>query len=546
MKRKNIAKRFGIASLCLGVAVSAFSGIASLATNNVAIAEETTASVWEDFITASEGAEVDIQARNVYYGKNSSRGSIDCLRVSSSSAYEASFNRVFMGNTTLRFTFPEKYTDLGAAASFDWGTFTFRITDATDDSNFFDLVYQKTGSNGTTLLVTSNGHTVQSYNPYTANKTGYTTASFFYDKMNTVASANVAPSIGQTSAGSYDTREGRLVLQWSGDVLQVLANSCSNKGDTSDNYTGLVAKFDGSYNEALSSKGFSDGTSWGMPKMSFPNGYKITFFSDTGENDAIDVSFWAVVNGGKTYKFDGSTDDITETNHNKAYDVMEANAGKTLIGWKDADGALQTMATALASADITAYEPVFLGFDTIDGASIRIDTSEGGQSGIRFMSLFDPTDYESAADYIQSFGTLLARTNRLYRGNFNAYNYAKEIEANADDTTNKIYQIYQVVNTKGLFEYTDPKGDVYNAYSMALVNIANYELSYSARGYVVVVYADETTQTFYTDYNKDDNARSIAQVAYNLKTDGTAEYNTYTDAQKAIVDNFAAPLETVE
>ena len=38
MKRNNVAKRFGITSLCLATAISAFSGIAALK-NNVAVAE---------------------------------------------------------------------------------------------------------------------------------------------------------------------------------------------------------------------------------------------------------------------------------------------------------------------------------------------------------------------------------------------------------------------------------------------------------------------------------------------------------------------------
>ena len=477
----------------------------------------------------------------------------------STGAYEASFNQIFYGNIELRFAFPERHV---TATSSVWGDFKFRITDATDESNFFDIVYEvgknNNGTkNGTILKVVWNNHTIQCSNAAAAYDV--VSGDYIYDGEGDGRDSYLCSPSFMALSKTRGDRTGRLTLKWGGagtsDVLWVTTNGPQK---SSDKYSVIAAKFDGSYNAGLSSKGFSDGSKWGLPKMEFPNGYKISFSSDTGSKDATDVRFTSIVNNGTTASkavVSGGTtttsfkeSNFAENNYTKAYDVMTAaeNAGKTLIGWKDESGALYPTKTALKSADISAYEPVFVGFDTADGASIRIDTSEGGQSGIRFMSLFDPTDYESAADYIQSFGTLLARTDKLYRGKITTKNYASEIAATADDATNKIYRIYQVKNTKGLFEYTDPYGDVYNAYSMALVDIANYELSYSARGYVVVVYADETTQTFYTDYNKDDNARSIAQVAYNLKTDGTAEYNTYTDAQKAIVDNFAAPLETVE
>ena len=74
---------------------------------------------------------------------------------------------------------------------------------------------------------------------------------------------------------------------------------------------------------------------------------------------------------------------------------------------------------------------------------------------------------------------------------------------------------------------------------MALVSIkeANYTKAYSARGYLVVKYANDTTQTVYTDYNVSENSRSVAEVAYKLKQ--SSEYTTYTSAQQKIVDTFA-------
>ena len=232
------------------------------------------------------------------------------------------------------------------------------------------------------------------------------------------------------------------------------------------------------------------------------------------------------------------------SNYTKAYDTItdSAYAGKTLLGWKDAEDALHSTDAALASEDIGAYTPVFLGFERIYGASVRIDTSEGGQSGLRFITGFNPDDYKALSDarYIKTpenetgcitFGTLVAYTDSLTEGIFDSVNYATALAATEN------IKVLQQPNTKGTFEYTHG-GKTYTAYSVALVGLTKFEQSYSARGYIEVAYADGTTATIYTAFNETNNSRSIAQTAYNLKTKGAAEYDTYSDAQKAIVDGY--------
>lgn len=558
MKRNNVAKAFGIASLCLATAISAFSGISSFKNDSVVLAEDTGTVALSDFVTVSEGATVAQETRTVYTKKNSGSANQNCLRISSDVPYEATFNQVFYGNSEFRFSFPNERPE-GVDTTLYWGDFRYRITDAADENNFFDIVYTTT-TKGTTVYVEWNGHTVQAYTGTTAGAN--VTAGYYRDTIGTGSSTNstnYAPAFfGYDPTHSYDTREGKLGLIWSGEVLWVTANSTRSQ-DTSDCIAMIVAKFDGTYDSTASNQGFVAKSKWGFPKMTFPNGYKVSFSSSyTNENttdQATDVSFWRIKNNGtinsnEVVQTDGayytafSDTAFTKNNYMQAYDLMEENASKTLLGWKDAEGALHSTDTALASSDISAYTPVFLGFDRIAGASVRIDTSEGGKSGLRFITGFNPDDYAALLEtgYVTSFGTLLAYKESLVQGIFDVVNYATEL---AVETDKKVVQVASGSNGGSTFEYTQG-GVTYTAYSVALVDLTDYTQEYSARGYIVVAYADGTTATLYTAFNETNNTRSIAQTAYNLKTIGAAEYNTYTAAQQAIVDTYAAPLETAE
>lgn len=527
MKRNNVAKTFGIASLCLATAISAFSGIASFANDNVALAEDATVAA-ETFVTVSEGATAAQGASTV------SSYTYTGLRISSSTTYSAELNTVFSGDTTFKFRFPEY------KSSKIVGDFKFRITDVNDDSNYFDLVY----------------YVVQSASSRAANITGLyalygneirtlnTAKNVMYNEKLTGGSANdykgVAPyfnSLGGAYGSSTECkfREGVLSLTWTDDVLSVKAPNGERYATTR-----TIAQFDGTYDATAENNGFVAGSAWGLPKFSFPSGYKVSISSNY--STGTDVLFTSITTGGVTYNFSQAT--VTKNNNMQAYDTItdSANVGKTLLGWKDTDGALHSTATALASADFATYEPVFLGFDKIYGASVRIDTSEGGQSGLRFITGFNVEDYAALfeAGYIKSatnetgcitFGTLLAYTDSLTEGVFDNVNYADALTAGT--------KVTQVESTKKTFAYTH-QGVTYTAYSVALVGLTDYAQSYSARGYIVVTYAgDEGTATFYTPYIADEDSRSIQQTAYNIIIDGAAEFEGYSGKQKNIVGNYA-------
>lgn len=449
--------------------------------------------------------------------------SVDGLRISSDEPYNATFKGVFTGDTTLKFKFPETYQNAY------YGDFTFRITDAMDDSNYFDIKYYV--ANGNTANYTG------VYVKYQDEvRLANATENAWYDAIQNDSDAVAyAPSFlsycGNGNDQIYDgDRMGVLSLVWSDDVLAVQANSAVHS-DEADMRT--VAMFDGT-------NGFVDQESWGLPKMHFANGYMVSVsssFEDFATKDkGTDVLFSSIENGDVIYDFSKTKfekdDNVKSFVGNFKTLTKVQTAGKAFLGWKATDGKLYPAYSIVRKQTGVSYEAVVLGFDTVNGASLRIDASEDGRSGMRFQTLFDVDEYAKIKDldYIQSFGTLIAWTDTLTTVNkdFTIENYQGE------------FAFAKVENTKGTFEYTNQNGKKYTAYSMAIdVNPENYAKQYSARGYLVVVYADGSTQTIYTDYNAMDNSRSIAETAILFKTIDTATYEAMTDEQKAVIDRYA-------
>ena len=531
MKKHNVAKRLGIASLCLATAVSAFSGIASLG-ENVALAESSAT----DFIHTAVADE------NVTINENG-------LLIESDEAYNATFKAVFTGNTTLNFRFPETYTDADGDKRPDafYGDFKFTITDATNDNNYFDVIYYNNASmNGSTTQFCTSVYVKYGSDVrmgYPRNDTSW------YNKIQTSSSFTFGPfflgyGIRLDHEGywnTYSKKDGVLNLVWDNDVLTVKAT-----GYNKNWVQRPIAAFDGT-------EKFVSGTSWGLPKLSFPNGYTIKFSSNvtgarsynasTGTMDATtvsdmgtDVLFSSITSGGTTYDFTTMTEcpNNTQTqqfaNTFNALETQATAAGKVFLGWKNTTtNALYPANSIVRKVGSETYDPVVIDFDLINGASVRIDTGVNSQSGIRFQTTFKADEYEAVKDYIDSFGTLVAWTETLETigKDFTIYNYQAESTAK------------KVENTKGVFDYSK-NGNDYKAYSMAItLKPESSTKRYSARGYLVVKYEDGTTRTIYTDYNAAENSRSVAEVAYRLKTNDQNAYSALSTAQKNVIDSYA-------
>lgn len=519
MKRKNVAKRLGIVSLCLATLFSAFSGIASLK-NKVAFGEDT------------------VQATDLVHTQAEVTQDETGLRISSDDPYSATLKTVCKGDTTLKFRFAEKAEGTYGPM---YGDFNIRITDVTDDSNYFILKYyvSRTHSSKTqniwTGLIMQYGDEIRTTSTTTSAASKQTWYNFkpMGTEENTSAKS-FAPHLLQ--CGNRGSRLGVLTFTWSNEILTIKTNACT-PSSASTMYP--LAAFDGTYDPTASKNGFKSQTSWGLPKISFPQGFTISVSSDftsTKTTDrGSDVLFTSIATEGATYDFTTATQ-LTNDSNMQAFankytalseeDIPTQPAGKVFVGWRDTVS--DSIYPAFTIMQTGKYEPYVIDYDTIGGASVRM----AGKSGLRFQTIINAEQYASLKEKgrLVSFGTIVTYTDTIT-------SVGKEftIENYQDQET-----FAKVENTKGVFDYTDKNGTAYTAYSMGIIDIADYTKAYSARGYMVVAYSNGVTTTIYTDYTAADNSRSIAEVAYRLKTIGTEEYNAMSDAKKAIIDAYAA------
>ena len=484
MKRNKLAKRLGIASLCLGVALSAFSGIASQ-TKSVALADMSI----KDFV------ETTVSKENV---TQDARG----LLISSDSQYEGTFKTVFTGDTVLNFKFSEKYQDKDGNKLPDefYGDFRFRITDATDESKFFDVVHFNAyfKSAGTDYYGT--GVYVQYGNEVRAGSSDTDSKWFNYaqNKNYMFNRQSFVPSFmrysGNNEKRKYDGEKiGEFKLVWTEDGLAVQELAQWEEYW----YTRTIAKFDGTYDPNEKDNGFVSGKSWGLPKINFENGYKISFSSNITQENAddhgTDVLFTSISTDGEmdydetdyrmTYDFSKST--VPKDSYMKAYDALFRN--DVFVGWKHTQKDHLYATYADVREDFDSYEALVIEYDTL------VDVANGG-----FKTVLKKEGYETVAEYIQEMGTLIAPNDSLIADlDFTIENYQDVI----DDPDG---YVKKVECAQDLADYIDKNtGKAYKAYALAIADVAeiNGEETYSARGYFVVKCRGNVKRTIYTDYD---------------------------------------------
>ena len=446
MKSNNVIKRFGLVSFCLAIAISAFSGIAKT-NNGVALAEET------------------IQTTDLVHTQAAVTQDETGLRISSDNPYSATFKTVFSGNTTLNFRFAE--TAEGTYGPL-YGDFKIRVTDVTDDSNYFVLQYYVSRTHSSKAQNIWTGLIMQYGDEIRTTSTDNTTTQSWYNyKPMGIEETNNKKSFAPhfLNCGQKTTRTGTLTFTWSDDVLTIKTNNGVTSSATTMN---TLAAFDGTYDPNAAKNGFVSKTSWGLPKISFPEGYTISVSSDftsTNTTDrGSDVLFTSIATGGTTYDLKTASQLAIDSNMqafgNKfaalsEKDIPTQPAGKVFVGWKDKSSGSIYPAFSIMQAG--SYEPYVIDYDTVNGASVRI----AGKSGIRFQTMFDAEQYETlkAAGYIQSFGTLITYTDTLTTvgKDFTIENYQDQ------DTFAK------VENTKGVFDYTAKNSKTYKAYTVVSV-----------------------------------------------------------------------------
>ena len=210
---------------------------------------------------------------------------------------------------------------------------------------------------------------------------------------------------------------------------------------------------------------------------------------------------------------------------NSAYSLLGGKTYEMFIGWM-ADGNLyEAGATISVGDDNLVFEALSIEFFLEDGAAIRLSDSTN-ESGIRFTTRISEaglTKLQNNGVTVVSYGTLIIPLDYLGAGQ------APNLEQfNAGENIVKIPSTYQE---------TEDGYVVYRG-AMKKLNEGNYERLFAGRSYMEIS-VNGVNKIIYTNFDLDDNVRSIRYVAQEFKAD-TAEYNAISDTKKAVVDVYAA------
>ena len=230
-----------------------------------------------------------------------------------------------------------------------------------------------------------------------------------------------------------------------------------------------------------------------------------------------------------------SSVEYVEKGSNYAVLDVRAKTYNTFIGWVVNDTLYQAgdvIEIGEENITLTALEIEFL---MNAGAAIRL-ASAAETSGIRFTTLINKEQFdELVGNYgiaSVSYGTLILPYDYL----------AADQEPNLEDFTSgdnilKIASTYSEVNADGFIVYRGAMQKLYEG---------NYGRLFAGRGYMEITFENGETITVYTPFDKEDNVRSIRQIAQAFQADtsepdeGEIRYATLSETRKAIVDAYAA------
>ena len=179
-------------------------------------------------------------------------------------AYSGNINGIFKGNSSFTYSFPGVLNTDGSSLS---GKVTLRISDVSDENNYFDIVYYRGGWYG---------HAVVKYGDQYRGTRYYGTASdgdglWIYDIATTEGETLLYHWFGQNNATS-----NAMSLEWDDNgILKVLHTTF--RGDKRE-----LARFDGTVGNGNLNTNIKDEAEvrYGLPKISFTNGYKVSFISE--------------------------------------------------------------------------------------------------------------------------------------------------------------------------------------------------------------------------------------------------------------------------
>ena len=217
------------------------------------------------------------------------------------------------------------------------------------------------------------------------------------------------------------------------------------------------------------------------------------------------------------------------------YTIAAGKGYKTFIGW-DYDGKLYKAGAEFGElvTDVT-FTAVEIDFTMQEGASIRVSSSVDA-SGIRFSSRLYEEDWD---EFLSNYDILDYRNGTLIM----PYDYLAEGQApNLEDFVEG-EQIVKIESTKDQWK----DGQIIYRGAMKNLHEGNYGRLFAGRAYFEVTFENGDVWTIYTPFDKEDNVRSIRQVAIAFKADTSApedeydiRYSGLTDEKKAVVDAYIA------
>ena len=217
------------------------------------------------------------------------------------------------------------------------------------------------------------------------------------------------------------------------------------------------------------------------------------------------------------------------------YTLAEGKTFNTFIAWKGEDGKMYKAGDKITANAPMSFQALELEFTMQKGAAVRVTTSVA-TSGIRFTSNINQAQLEELKGYgieIVGYGTLILPYDYLGAGQ--APNLTKFTPGT---------DIVQIPSTK--YEVVD--GYIVFRGAMQNLNEGNYDRLFAGCAYIQMKINGKTV-TFYTDFDKKDNVRSIIGVARAFMADDSApqnnelRYNNLSDTCKEVVQTYAADGE---
>ena len=200
------------------------------------------------------------------------------------------------------------------------------------------------------------------------------------------------------------------------------------------------------------------------------------------------------------------TEEIAKTAEGFAAAIPEVNEKDVkLVGYEIGGKLYKTASEAFAAADMSG-EKVVVNLiaprvETEDGAAIR----KNGTAGMRFSSVV------TLSAHIKKYGMILTVRDNVDNGSggdgVGIENFTK------DKLSAVKYKYLEIANTDEGFKSYSKGGNEMFSIVLTAIKDNHRELEYIARTYVVVEYGNGNSETYYSDVDFENNARSAHEVA---------------------------------